>query len=672
MTDAFFDDSVALGLCLVLAALGGRLLAWSWGLRGGWRIAGAAPAVTALLALASTASAVIPFRWHPSSVAVLLLAVALAGLAVRAVYARRHPASSWGWRIGRQGTRGAAVSADASVPLALTLLGTTLIVAIQLWIACDGTFQTVSQTWDAAGHVHAIRGIAETGDASPLSLTQHAYGADGPDSYYPAPFAALAALFQQLTGTNAVVASNLAAILLAGAVWPSSMAIFARVVLGATTRVSCAAAALSLGMWAMPYVPMSFGVLWPTLIGFSVAPLAVSGAVLLMRRDGLGLPRPRRVGLVLLLGGLLLAAVCHPRVGLVVALACATLMATIAAPDFIRSLSSAEPVRRRRAWLTLIALVAAAGAAGWASRRVGGLLVESVPWPIPHRAGPTFYLDLINATAESTPGWGMVALILLGAVAAIRSGRAWLVVAWVVAMAVDTVTATGRWPTIVAITRFWYSDRHRVTELIAIFAVPLAVLGARSVWRLAGIRTRRLASTTGRRILVGAAVLAYLGLIVILPRRADSLSDTYARAALSDASMVSPQERDVFLALPRLVTDGKVIMNNPLDGSMFIPAYSGLTVALPSPWPAKYGWRAFLRDHLVPERNHRTVCQNLAEGRVGWIVNAGDTHRTVMFQPTPALGMQIPAGFWATTLVLDQGGVQLYQVTGCDGERPLR
>ena len=71
-----------------------------------------------------------------------------------------------------------------------------------------------------------------------------------------------------------------------------------------------------------------------------------------------------------------------------------------------------------------------------------------------------------------------------------------------------------------------------------------------------------------------------------------------------------------------------------------------------------------LRERLLT-MSHAEVCTEMKADGVQWIINGGAVPPTPSLPPQVAPGMEVPADFWATTPVLQDGDLRLYRVTGC-------
>lgn len=670
----------------------GLLLGRSAGLRGTALTLAAAPITLAAVSLLGAAQSVLPIPWRPLPVIGVL--IGLAGLiwSARLGWRRIRPGTATRDTRAPGGWREAFTPAPTPWWIVGALAACTAVVGGVLLYACGGTFQTVSQTWDATFHTNVIRGIYQLGTAAPSRVGLAAYGAEGSTGFYPSGFASFASFVGQSVGLDPVPASNVASVLIGGAVWPAAVTVLARAVLGRGVTTTRIALLFALGSWAMPYSPMSFGVLWPTMCGYAVAPLLLAAALRLVEpmMDGAA-PDPRAGAAAA--GATVLVGVGQPRVLIIVGLFVWLAVMVSLVPIWRRARRRDDGVTAGRALAGAAVLIAALAAAGVVSRRFMSQAFQWVDWPIIESPLAIVFRGLINAPVFPYPGLIVAALSWFGCVLALRRPRLWwLPVCYVSAIVLEAVTATSRNGLVLAATRFWYADRWRVVPALPLFALPLAVLACS--WLVSRVRSRVAGLRSGAGASAGAdaggalrgrpawAMAVVVGLLVWafgilnLPQRLLRLDDFYASAAQDPKiSLVSPNEQFFYRRLTDLVPSDAVILNNPQDGSAFIYAYSGRRVAFPSPFVDKtdpVGSAAWLRTNLVYSTDHQAVCQTLWRLRIGYVFNGGRTFETAMFEPTPAPGMQIPDGFWATTPVASDGDLRLYRISGCRQAIALR
>lgn len=283
---------VLLPLVLVLALWGiGALAAWCAGARrAATLVAAGLPVTVGVMAVLGVAEIFVPFPFGWLSLAAGTLVLAVVG---RVVSARRkrgqreapaeHAESQW---------REAAAMAGS-------LVATVMVASAVVFIAAGGTWETVSQTWDAMFDANAIRQAYLSGSIDPRTLVDFAFP-HPVGSFYPATFHAIGTLAMHVLGCDAVVASNLAAVVVAGGLWPSCLVLAVRFLRGPRLSYSVLAAILTLGFWGMPWSPLGWGVLWATATAVAFAPLPIVGFATLL---GLGpIARSRPSSLAMLLG----------------------------------------------------------------------------------------------------------------------------------------------------------------------------------------------------------------------------------------------------------------------------------------------------------------------------------------------------------------------------------
>lgn len=654
-------------LTLALGLLWGRAV----GLRRCALVLSAAPLSYGSISLLAMLQPLVPIPWRPINIAISMLI--LLGIVTAARL-----------RLGRRGLLPDGTQDDSGMLTmsrwALVALGaTTLVVGGVLLAACGGSFSTVSQTWDATTHTNMIRGIYELGSASPWDLRLAAFGAEGVGAFYPTGFAAFASFVGQSVGAEAVTASNIASVLIGGLIWPSTVTLLVRQVFGATPRHTMLSLALALGTWAMPYSPMSFGVLWPTMSAYALVPLMIAAA-LRTATPLLGSSRIDIGACCSLLLAAILIAISQPRILLIAALFVWIVLLAVLVGAWRQGRMRGDRASSRRALWLITSLLAILTIGLLLSRHLEGKAFQYINWPIIESPIAIVYRALVNATTTTYPGLLVAVLTWVGVVVAIRQPRLWwLPTGYIAVIVLEAVTATNRNDHILAVTRFWYADRWRIVPMLPVFSVALSVLGLSSLidWSLRGRSSwRRRAAMMRRpgRAIVGCLAIAIYALVIAdIPQRISRLSQFYISAALDpERSLVSPREAEYFHRLTDLVPADATILNNPADGSAFIYAYSGRRVTFPAPNYAGLGPSTWLRSSLIRVRDHAVVCRALSAAGVTHVFNGGQTFHTAMFEPTPAPGMQIPKAFWATTPVAVDGDLRLYKITGCKDGIPIR
>ena len=657
----------------LLAGLGAVLVAWCsltllglfvavcWGLRP--RIA-ALSAMPISFGLMAAATVVVPWRLLPILGA--FLAVGSVGLLARSV---RRPAAGPAWAQIRSWRTDLPTVELGALVLAMVLATVTV-----LW-ACRGSLDVVSQTWDALFHVNGIESGSVTGHLSPWGSGSFSGSREAVTAFYPSGFAAVAVFVMKVTGVGAVPASNIAAVLLAGGLWPSTMLLLARRVFGGGLLTTLATGVLSQAFWGFPWDPLGWGVLWPTAGALAFAPLVLTGVLVALRRPDELTSERRWHGLVLVGLSTVALLLFHPRELVVifpeVALLAGVLLGRLAAwqahPRWLRALLAVGA-------LAALLLTPALWFGPWSSSKLAAL-----PWRVTETTAQSVNGYLLNGPEHTAPGLLVAAAILVGTILSLRRSRTlWIPLVYVLAITVDVVTATSRNPEVLQVTRLWYGDRNRTAGVVPIAGVLLAVAGSRLAWKAVSGGYRRTRSdrspdqvsvrppTRGRPLLAaGAAVLTLLA--VNLPAHAAYLEPSLAGGASDPTrSLVSPDQVALYRQLAARVRPDEYILNDPRDGSALLYAYSGrkpVYVTGTTATPAKHA--AYLRAHLVFDRDHARVCAMLKADHIGWVLNVRLHSVKPPVGRRSATGMLIPQRFWLTTAVVSRGTTTLYKITGC-------
>ena len=107
------------------------------------------------------------------------------------------------------------------------------------------------------------------------------------------------------------------------------------------------------------------------------------------------------------------------------------------------------------------------------------------------------------------------------------------------------------------------------------------------------------------------------------------------------------------------------VLNNAKDGSGFLYAYEGVQLVFYlASQTASTDHGVALRDRFTT-LNSQELCRVLKADSVDWVLNGGRAYEANGIERDDAPGMQIPDGFWATSLVLQEGDRKLFKVTGC-------
>lgn len=437
----------------------------------------------------------------------------------------------------------------------------------------------LAQLSDVIFHLNAVQYILETGDGSTLTLGASVSPSGNP-SLYPAAWHDLHALVHSLAGGDIVATANATVIAVAAVAWPLSLLSLAWALPRAHRSVHVVVgivlcASLTLGY---PSLLLSWGVLYPTLLGMALVPALMAVAIDLMRaveERSAGAIVPASLQMLVGAFALLLA---QPST-LVVA-------AVLLLPFLVQSgLGQLRRGPGARPALIFTGLVLLAVAAGWVLVRPAreqwwdrGVLGYGETW------GPTLQTahavgDFVTSALGYDPVFWLFALLTwVGAWAAWRiPALRWLVVSWLLSGFLWMVASAWDFSLVrVMLVGPWYNDHYRVA---AMTAIPAAVLGGIG----AGTLAQRLEQLV-RRLLpdgrVGPArpiVVVVMVAALFLAGGSAPVRDAWGKVsedyAVHDHSLLlTEDELDVLQHLDEYVPPGDVVLVNPWEGGAL--AYS--------------------------------------------------------------------------------------------------
>jgi len=646
---------------------------------------GAAPAVSlGSLAVVAVVAGQIGLAWSPASGAggSLVLAAAAVGLrfAVRRIRGRKVVEPE-----GREPVRAEPVRASRAGLLA-ALVGTSIAAALATVTAAlgMGAADRLSQTYDAVFHYNAVAEILDTGNAS--SLAAGALTSPGAASaFYPAAWHGLVSLVvgsgaPWLSSVPVPVASNVAAIVVAGVVWPLSSLLLVRQVAGRNAAAMLITPIVAVGFIAFPWSLLGFGVLWPNLLGLALAPVGLAAVVTLcgLARDS---ALSRGQAFVIALWSLAALGLAHPSAVFSVAvLSIPPLLWWLVAR--LRALSASGR------WTTAAALVVAVPGvtgAGLAFVLASPLLddVRVFDWPAFQSPAQAVGEVLLNATNSRDAAWSLSVVVIAGAVAAARTTTTrWLIPAHLISGGLYMLAASLETATAAALTSPWYDDSFRLAAMVPITGVPLAVLGlvAAGTWAAQHRRSPRpdlgLAGPVrsavagpgryaGVSTVAATAVLVALSSGLYLREHADSIRAAYT--ASGDGTVLTQQHREFLDRITTLVPPDAVVAQNPWTGSALLWALADRKVLFPHMDGDWGDDRRYLADHLDEVARDVEVCAAAERLDVDYALTG-----EVRFWPwdprTHAYpGMDDIAGAAGFELVAAGAGpYRLYRITACD------
>ena len=641
---------------IVLLLLPGLVIAYSATARGvtAW---GIAPVLSlTVYTVLGVGFGLIHVPWNPLSVGLgALVIVIVVALAARLWI--RHSPSDAAYRDQLSVNRAAFIG----TAIAFILIGVRLAVAF-------GHPDNISQTFDANFHLNGVRYILDTGDGNPLTFSglQHAF--TGVGSFYPNLWHLIASLVAGIGFSSVPVAANALSIVIAGLVWPLSCLVLVRQVLGARSAALIVTGVLSASFAAAPFLLLTFGVLYPNLLGLAVVP---AGLAMLVLAVGWGKEEPLRrplawVAFVATLPGIALA---HPNA--FVSLAFIGLPLLIAA--IARRIRGARargdgPIAYVRE-AVLMLLVVAVYVAIFIVLRPSQAEASWGPTLGPLRAS---FNALVNAQL-GPPAVVVSVLVLVGIVATfVRRRNRWLVASAVIIDALYAAVAhlpVGNWR--YWTTGIWYSDVNRIIAMAPIVLVPLAVIG--TLW-LGELMFRLFTRLHFAGLDRGRPALVVLTVVGILVATGVQLGPSMERASASaraayrlDASspLLTRDDRDLLDRAAKEIPVGSVVAGDPWTGTALVWALADRRALVPHIYTAVSPDAMVIMKSLRDATPGSAVCRAIRAERVSYVLDFGSDGVFGKVNPRQYPGVHHLASSSAVTLVDSQGTAALYRVTAC-------
>lgn len=538
----------------------------------------------------------------------------------------------------------------------------------------------VQQSWDAVFHLNAIERVASSGSASPATVGQTA-NLSSHGSFYPPLFHALASLLVTVAHTQVTTAANLVAVGAACLVWPLS--VLGLVWSVAPRRTTVAAAALVLTVVTVfPVLLMSFGVLWPNLLGLAALPAAL--ALLAGVVGPVRAPTTPGRGLV---AGLVAAAglyYAHP----------GTLFAAIAMclPLLVMALA-------RLAWAlgrsTADALAAWAGvlvgvmvlAAGWfLGSRVWSAVddmkavktLRAQNWEAVESYPQAIGEALLYTDSHLHPLYVVGALTIVGAGVVVHDRRVWLAAGHAITVYLYMLAAGTDESIATTLTGFWYNDRFRLLAMLPVTGLPLAAIGL--AWCADHLRSALEGIAGPARIATRPDVwrrgIGVASLAVVTALAAWATPYTLARSSMEKSLAVgyegqrgrvlsTPAEDDLYRSLAHQPDPGKAVAGDPYTGAALAAPLSGR--------PAVFGHMRNSLDadqDLVGRRfkdftRDPAVCRAVKDLDIGYVTEDTELFPGDPDQRAQYAGLRGLAGTPGLTLVAREGTVSAYRVGDC-------
>lgn len=598
-------------------------------------------------------------RWSVSAVLVVALVLAVVVALVAFLLRRRWPAAPPDPR-------------RVSLAAALGLVPAVVIAAITFMKAIVRP-DALSQTYDAVLHYNAVRYILDTGHAS--SLTMSSLGDPGlPGRFYPAAWHDLVSLVVLSGGFGIPVSVNMVSAVIGLVVWPAACLLLVRQIIGRSATGMAITGVVSVGFTAFPWDLLGFGVLWPNLLGMAMVPAVLALVISITgqaNEDAVGKGRAWLMLPLALIG----AGLSHPN-------AVFTVLALSLFPIGIALFQRARRLRGEgQVWRGVgecaLAVVVFFGVWIWADKTPLFASVRNFHWKPFDTPAQGVGEVLFHSMNRYNALW-VLALVTLGGILLCRrfAPLRWVVGGFVLSGFLYVVAASLNRPDTAKFTGFWYNDPHRLSAMVPITAVPLAVVALMFVGQRGAelLRRPQFPALLRRRAFAASTliVIVLLGLLTqgfYVGKHATVIQILYVRPANQPSlDVVDRQEQAFFARVKQIVPPETVVANNPWDGSALLWALADRRVLFPHMGISVTEDQRYLAANFNSASVDPTVCQIAERLHVGYLLVGDHTFWPWDVRTQQYPGMADPGHTKGFQLVASSGDkLRLYQLTACDG-----
>lgn len=549
-------------------------------------------------------------------------------------------------------------------------LATALLICSIITIRGFGAPDSLSWTWDTVFHYSALAEIRDSGDASPFTLA-----ALGDPSvrgkFYPAAWFDIASLVVTSAGGSIPVAANATAMVVAALVWPLGCLFLARQFFGPYPTPLVITGGLGMSFGAFPWKLFYWGALWPYSLGQALVPIGLGlllSATGLARSDTVGRGRASLILVPAIIG----IGLAHPA-GVFGLAVFGIFPVGWALTRWVLRQYRAGRSARGAGTVTGILVAACAAFASVSSMPLIEFMKDTRAIPSATSAGAAGEV-LFNGTNGDRALWLVSALVLVGAVVALRRpGTRWIVAAHVAVGLLYVMTAAVQSPTTKSLTVFWFHDSYRLAAMLPVTGTLLAVLGVISCAdSLRGWTQRRswlLPVSHLRVVHLGPVVRVVLVIMVLTKgfyqgRHALTISNLHHSTAglneLHNVSAALDTKLAFYQRIKGQIPDDAVVANQPEDASTLLWPLYGKRVLFPQIDESGNPKQQLLSQRLHQVASDPRVCQAVHDLRV----------RFLLIDPVPATrrnrpGLQDPANTPGFELVERNGPMKLYRITTC-------
>ncbi|WP_209066768.1 DUF6541 family protein [Arthrobacter pigmenti] len=529
-------------------------------------------------------------------------------------------------------------------------------------------------TWDAVHHLSTIRWILESGDGSSLTVGGIASDERVP-RFYPAAWHDLVSL--AVTDLPISLSINVAALMMAGLIWPLAVAYLARVCFPQSAWIGFIAPVLASGFVAFPARMISYGTVWPAAMGTAITPVLIGLVVQLLGRPDHRARLGSSIALLIAGAG---AVLCHPTA----AVAMAFLVLPFLLSRYVPFLRTA--IRQRSLFSVSVALLVPLSVLAltiWAIHAVPAVRAVFNFRTTPVGPGTDAFGAAVFDTmlaplghGNTEPFWiGGLLVIVGGLVAIARRESRWIVASYAISVALYVIAA-GEPSFLSPLVGLWYSDPVRLGGLVPIFAsvlgayaihVGVSSLGGAAVGKMRGQVSHRLRQV----ISFGLAVLSvFLVFLFSESMRADVREDRIAADYWEHREwadgLASDAELEMLLSLEDRLPEDALLLGDPTSGAALAYALGDVEAVFPTmagSWSqeARYLGRNFYQLESDPR-----VCRIINEMGITHVYDDDGRYLADIVHRKDMKGLTVRGlSPDSVRLITSADGAAVYAITGC-------
>ena len=446
------------------------------------------------------------------------------------------------------------------------------------------------QAWDNQTHLRKIRAFVETGNYSSFNSQFYKNAQTAPEplvnSFYPSAWHLLAAMLVSLLDVPVAQAANAVNVLCVGIILPLTLFLCLQE-FGIKKPSSLALCAIiCLGVPIYPWDLISYGPLYPNLLGFCLLPGEISLFFGLFNKFNQLKLADTLKGVILLFLGLISLALAHPN----------TVFAWgfILAPYLISSFKVFISAKYRNIpSIVCYAIPIAAIFLIWISFTRIPFMHEIVDckWPA-FTSVPQALLSALFLGTTTHPIQILIPLLtFIGVYIELKNRKFCLVATYGLLVIFYTIDAGSNLPVKPLLTGFWYNDYHRVSAMLGLISIFLACLAINRIFVYLEDKISEQKPSV-RTAIAGVIAAGMIALIfypsIPIPRKQElqtafgyeinEMRNQFDKELIY-YDLFSPLEEDFCkTTLAKYNSDNSVVINNPDDGSLFAYGVYGVNM----------------------------------------------------------------------------------------------